>query len=82
MNPPIQWLLIGGPGHGKTGWVKAGANVLYPGPRGKLATRYQGENVHSEGRLYRVGRCGLPIPEGAETCVYSLIRSTKLEPIA
>lgn len=90
---PIQWLFVGGPAHGTAAWVKYGSSVLWSAPSPRLEgcrplpkagtyTEYWGENVHSDGRLYRVGRCDLPIPEGAETCVYSLIRSTKLEPVA
>lgn len=75
----IQWLLLGGPGHGKTVWIKAGGAVLYPGPRGKMPTRYQGENYLYNGRLYRVGRCDEKI---SEALIDGLIQDTKLNHIA
>lgn len=68
-----QWLLIGGPCHGKKTWIHSGSAVICS------QDRYEGENVHSGGRLYRIGRHSLADPT---VDVHSLIRSTKLEPIA
>ena len=76
---PIQWLMLGGPGHGKTVWIKAGGAVLYPGPRGRLPTHYQGENYLYNGRLYRIGRCDEKV---SEALIDGLIQDTKLNHIA
>lgn len=67
---PIQWLLIGGSGHGVTLWIKQGGRVRYIPPLSKDVLEltdpgahvgdiryqlYEGENYLSEGRLYRIG---------------------------
>ena len=50
MSTPIQWLLIGGPRHGTTVWIKSGWSVVAPD-----GTAYIGRNWLEDGRLYRVG---------------------------
>ena len=49
MEMNIQWLLVGGPHHGVTVWIKQGSRVSYDG------TIYHGQNYLHNGRLYRVG---------------------------
>ena len=46
---PIQWLLIGGPAHGRKVWIKYGGCVECEG------AIYRGENHTQEGRMYRIG---------------------------
>ena len=73
----VQWLLVGGPGHGQVLWIKAGTNVIYP--RSGEVFLYEGENYLCEGRLYRIG-CHNPTSiQRAEISI--LIHATKLEPI-
>ena len=45
----VQWLLIGGPSHGTTVWIKSGARVLSGG------AIYEGRNYLHNGELYRIG---------------------------
>lgn len=45
----VQWLLIGGPSHGTTVWIKSGARVLSGG------AIYNGQNYLHDGDLYRIG---------------------------
>lgn len=51
---PIQWLLIGGPHHGLTLWIKHGGAVVMFDDAG-VKHRYQGVNYLENGRLYRLG---------------------------
>jgi hypothetical protein len=54
MVRPIQWLLIGGEGHGLTLWVKAGGTVRYSCKDGSMQ-EYEGRSYLSEGKLFRIG---------------------------
>lgn len=78
---PIQWLLIGGPRHGTTVWIKAGWSVVLPD-----GTIYSGMNWIYDGRVYRVG---YTCPGGADdviapehSVVNELIHKLKPEPVA
>jgi len=51
---PIQWLLIGGPGHGKNLWVEGGNSVLYS-ETGFNQHQYDGKDYLTDGKLYRIG---------------------------
>ncbi len=74
----IQWLLIGGEGHGETLWIKAGNAVVYPIKDSLENQQYLGSDYLHEGKLYRVGRHN-PTPE--ETArIPALIVETKLAP--
>lgn len=70
----IQWLLIGGPCHGETVWIKYGSRVLCQG------TTYEGENYHLGGALYRIGRA--PAADVFVGVIPNLIRETRLQHLA
>ena len=71
---PIQWLLIGGPFHGETVWIKQGSRVLLSG------VLYDGENYLDQGKLYRIGLHSPSFDQRAE--VSRLIAETYLAHIA
>lgn len=71
---PIQWLLIGGPAHGKTLSIKYGGKVAYDD------ALYMGENYHHDGRLYRIGDSNATPAQRDE--IPALISSTGLRHIA
>lgn len=54
---PIQWLLIGGEGHGQTLWIKGGTSVRYPCKGSLSHLLYEGKDYLSEGKLFRIGMC-------------------------
>lgn len=49
-----QWLLIGGPGHGKNLWIKGGNSVLWAGT-GFEQHQYDGKDYLTDGKRYRIG---------------------------
>lgn len=70
----IQWLLIGGPRHGITLWIKQGSRVATGG------AIYKGRNYLHNGRLFRIGFVD---PNDLEpSTVGALIDSTGLHHIA
>lgn len=75
---PIQWLLIGGEGHGKTLWIAQGSRVLF-GINSNEARIYDGENYLNDGRLYRVGLHNATPEQRAQ--IPTLIMETRLSPI-
>lgn len=55
----IQWLLVGGPAHGRTLWIKAGTSVQWGADDGTVYL-YEGRDfAHGavRGALYRIGVC-------------------------
>lgn len=56
MRGPVQWLLIGGPAHGKLLWIKAGAQLRYPHTDSEEYL-YVAENFAHRGKQYRLGVC-------------------------
>lgn len=54
MELPTQWLLVGGPAHGKTIWVKGGESVMWAVYDGKHI-QYRRQVVLFEGEYYCIG---------------------------
>ena len=77
----MQWLLIGGPAHGRVLNIKAGSQVRYPHSDGEDYL-YAAQTFLHGGRAYRLGVCysegGAAITEIERV---RLIESTRLEPL-
>lgn len=77
----IQWLLIGGPAHGKAFNIKGGSSIRYPHTDGEDYL-YNGATFVLRGKDYRLGVCHT---EGGQS--YSddmkatLIESSGVKPI-
>lgn len=76
---PIQWLLIGGEGHGKTLWIAQGSRVSYPCKHSYDTQLYDGQNYLNDGKLYRIGLHNATQEQRAE--IPTLIMETRLSPI-
>lgn len=53
MKAPVQWLLIGGPAHGKTVMIKAGISLGWY--CGDIRHTYRGQSFRYKGALYQLG---------------------------
>lgn len=76
MNQEVQWLLIGGPQHGKTIWIKSGSRVAFFTGLDEVL-HYEGENRLCDGKLYRLGRFS-PSAEQVDQ-IDNLIKAVGLE---
>lgn len=75
---PIQWLLIGGEGHGKTLWIKAGNSVCYPCKNSFDTQEYVGKDYVHHGQIFRIGEHNATPEQVAQ--IPRLIVETQLEP--
>lgn len=77
---PIEWLLIGGPAHGKKLHVKGGSQIRYPHDDGEDYLYVAQTFVHV-GKSYRLGMC---FSEGvgrySDDMLATMVQQTGLEP--
>lgn len=74
----IQWLLIGGEGHGEKLWIKAGNSVLYPFKNSLDVQEYVGKDYLHHGQIFRFGEHNATPEQIAQ--IPRLIVESKLEP--
>ena len=77
-----QWLLIGGPAHGRVLGIKGGSQVRFPHSDGEDYL-YVGQTYLRDGVPYRIGVCHSECsnPE-RQYDIRRLIHDAKLEPLA
>lgn len=78
MTKEVQWLLVGGPQHGKVIWTKADARVSFFDSLDEIQ-HYVGEDRIFDGKVYRIGKRLATLEELAQ--INDLIVSTGLGPL-
>ena len=79
-NKIRQWLLIGGPAHGKVLNIKGGTEVLYSSDNdGAKYYSYTSRLFALEGKLYQLGICSADTEQLDPRNIREQIRSTCLE---